>query len=107
MCTITARSFIALTGFSLLLVFSLILLGMAPTVPSLDYAGFLIYGPGPGFFMLLFWWAIVVAAAVVARVVGSTGRHRTARAVELFAWISLGGLLMLELFTLADFTGLL
>jgi hypothetical protein len=107
MRTIAALSFVTLTGFSLLLVFSLILLGMAPMVPRLDYTGFVIYGPGPGFFLLLFWWAIVVVAAGVARVVHSFAGPRAGKAVELFAWTCLVGLLMLELLVLADFTGLL
>jgi hypothetical protein len=107
MRTITALCFAALTGFSLLLAFSLILFGMAPMVPPLDYAGFVIYGPGPGFFLLLLWWASVVAAIAVARVVRITVGPRAGNAVGLFAWASLGGLLMLELFVLADFTGLL
>lgn len=92
-------AFCALAAVSAALILLLVLLGMAPGARPLDYTGFLMYGPGPGFFILPIWLFLAVVARVVAVALG--------RAVEWAAWGALGLLLALQGLMLADFRGLI
>lgn len=99
MRVLSILAFCALAALSAALTLLLVLLGMAPGVPPLDYTGLFMYGPGPGFFLLPIWLGAAILARVAAVAVG--------RPAKLAAWGALGLLLGLQGLMIADFRGVI
>ncbi|MBW4564357.1 MAG: hypothetical protein KME32_25085 [Mojavia pulchra JT2-VF2] len=99
----TLLLFFILAAISGILILYLILLGMAPGVKPLDWTGFFLYGPGPGFFLLFGWLLLASILQIWAWVVRKSQHGRARKLCNLISWIVLGLLLILEVVMIADF----
>jgi len=104
---LSALAFCTLAALSMPLMLYLLLLGMAPMVPPLDYTGIFLYGPLPGFFIMPLLLIGAVLVRVVAAVLRRMGERGRGGPVELAAWVVLGLLLAIQGAMLADFQGLI
>jgi hypothetical protein len=87
---------------SLLMLF-LILLGMAPGVKPLDFTGFLLYGPGPGFLWLLGLLLLASVLQICSLALGFRRQRHPSQLSNRLSWIGLILLLILEAVMIADF----
>lgn len=88
-----------------LLILALILLGMAPGVKPLDFTGFLLYGPGPGFFWLLGLLFLASVLEICSLILKIRRRRHLSKVCNQLSWINLLLLLILEIVMIVDFRG--
>lgn len=86
-----------------LLILFLILLGMAPGVKPLDFTGFLLYGPGPGFLWLLGLLLLASVLQICSLALGFRQQRHLSQLSNRLSWIGLILLLILEAVMIADF----
>jgi hypothetical protein len=95
--------FFPLVGISTVFMLYLIILGMAPGVKPLEFTGFFLYGPGPGFFLLIAWLILALLLQIFAWVLRNSQQTSASVLVNRISWITLLLLLILEAVMLADF----
>ncbi len=95
--------FLLLVSIGTVMTLYLIILGMAPGVKPLDFTGFFLYAPGPGFFLLIAWLIFALILQIFAWVLRNTQQTSSGILANRISWIALLLLLILETVMIADF----
>jgi hypothetical protein len=99
--------FILIAAISGVTILYLIILGMAPGVKPLEFTGFFLYGPGPGFFLLIGWLVFALILRIFAWVLKNNRQSRKSLLLARISWAVLLLLLFIEAVMVADFWELL
>lgn len=95
--------FFILAVISGVIILYLIILGIAPGVKPLDYTGFFLYEPGPGFLLLVGWLFLASILQIYAWAIKKLRQGSKSRLWNRISWAGLVLLLTLEAIMIADF----
>lgn len=99
----TLLLFMILAAISGVIILYLIILGMAPGVKPLEFTGFFLYGPGPGFFLLIGLLIFAIVIQIFAWVLRNSRQISKSILCNRISWVALILLLILEAVMIADF----